>query len=325
MADTKDNKGPATQESTFRKYNEQQGKAYAQHRRDYNPSVYQAILDHHTSTGGQLGTVIDVGCGPGNAVRSLAPHFAHAIGIDPSEGMIAAARDLSTEARTTAGESVFFKLSTAEDLGGPDVAPDGGVDLITAATAAHWFDMARFWPRAARALRPGGSVAIWCATGLRVHPSTPAAESLQIAVDEHTDTYLKPYFVRGNFLVEERYEGLELPWTLPEEVRRDHPELSVFDKADFYHRVWSVDEHFYGENIVLDLDGVEKVLSTASPVTRWREAHPNDVGTERDVMKVLRRKMEEILHGAGVERGKEQVSGATEGVMLIIKKKASGE
>lgn len=47
------------------------------------------------------------------------------------------------------------------------------------------------------------------------------------------------------------------------------------------------------------------VLGTKSPVQRRREAYPNVVGTERDLVRIMRRKIERLLHEAGVEKGKE--------------------
>lgn len=147
------------QEKTFSTYNAAQGKAYSEFRRDYDPKVYQTIMDHHTSTGGQLDTFLDVGCGPGYATRALAPHFARALGLDPAEGMITTARSLTPESSES---TVQFAISTCEELGSnltPPVA-DGSVDLITAANAAHWFDMPRFWAAASRVLKPGGTLHI---------------------------------------------------------------------------------------------------------------------------------------------------------------------
>ena len=45
---------------------------------------------------------------------------------------------------------------TAEEL----PFPDSSVDLLTAASAAHWFDQARFLVEAARVLKPGGCMAL---------------------------------------------------------------------------------------------------------------------------------------------------------------------
>lgn len=38
--------------------------------------------------------------------------------------------------------------------------PDGSVDLLTAASAAHWFDTERFLKEAARVLKPHGCIAL---------------------------------------------------------------------------------------------------------------------------------------------------------------------
>ncbi len=67
---------------------------------------------------------------------------------------------------------------------------------------------------------------------------------------------------------------------------------------------------------------MERILGTMSPVQRWREAHPDAVGTERDVIRVMRREIERLLHEAGVEEGKEVVKGSLRGVLLMVKKKA---
>jgi len=72
----------------------------------------------------------------------------------------------------------------------------------------------------------------------------------------------------------------------------------------------------------LDLDMVEKFMETTSQVTRWREAHPDAVGTDRDVVKMVRKELERLLHEAGVERGKEMIKGGLSGVLLMVKKRA---
>ncbi|KAI1122262.1 S-adenosyl-L-methionine-dependent methyltransferase [Nemania abortiva] len=145
----------ASEEETFRAYTQAQGETYAARRPGYSPELFKIIIAHHTSTGGQLDTVVDIGCGTGQATLDLAPYFANAIGLDPSEGMIGTARASAESANLP----IRFEVSAAEALG-TDLEPhiaDGSVDLLTAATAAHWFDMARFWPSAARVLKSGGT------------------------------------------------------------------------------------------------------------------------------------------------------------------------
>jgi SAM-dependent methyltransferase len=305
---------PVSAEKTFSSYTQDQGANYAQNRPGYHPNLYKTIIDHHTSTGGQLNTLLDVGCGPGTAARALAPHFAHVIGLDPSEGMINNARSLAGASSTS--EPIRFEISTAEDLGwhlSPPVE-DSSVDLITASNAAHWFDMSRFWPSAARVLKPGGSVALWTSGDVRVHPSMPNAAAIQAAMDQSQEQHLKPYYEPGNLLARDRYVDLPLPWTLAQPV----PE---FDESAFFRKDWDVAESFFVGQSEVDLDTFEKMMGTSSVMTRWRQAHPDAVGTERDVVRILRREIERLLHEVGVEKGKETVKGTMRGALLIVKKK----
>lgn len=106
---------PVSAEKTFSSYTQDQGANYAQNRTDYHPNLYKTIIDHHTSTSGQLNTLLDVGCGPGAAARALAPHFAHAIGLDPSEGMI-------NNARFLAGASSSLNTRIGRVKGTPDLS-----------------------------------------------------------------------------------------------------------------------------------------------------------------------------------------------------------
>ena len=61
-------------------------------------------------------------------------------------------------------------------------------------------------------------------------------------------------------------------------------------------------------------------MATGSAEVRWRQAHPEDVGTARDALKMLRKEIEELLHEAGVEKGQEKLKGAVHGVVLVVKK-----
>ncbi|KAF3395899.1 putative methyltransferase [Penicillium rolfsii] len=303
-----------TTEKTFSSYNQEQGQAYAVARPDYHPVLYQFILDQHTATKGQLDTLVDVGTGPGNVARSLGVHFAHVIGLDPSEGMLSTARSLG--GTTSTSEPIRFEQSTAEDLGTnlPQPIQDASVDLITAGNAAHWFDMPQFWATACRVLKPGGSVILWSGGHTRLHPSNPNAAAIQAEMDRIEEEYLEPFFVQGNRTVRNLYIDLPLPWTLEKPI-------AEFDEATFSRTDWGPETDFYAINPDVNLDLFEKITETSSPVTRWRQAHPDDVGTERDVVKIYRRAIERLLHEAGVEKGKEMLKGAAQGVVLIVKKK----
>lgn len=309
------NLAPMPKEKTFSSYTGEQANTYAELHRDYHPSVYQTVLDYHKSTGGQFETFVDVGCGPGLATRGFAPHFAHAFGLDPSEGMISAARSIGLV--TSTSEQVRFELSTAEELGETLSPPvkDSSVDLITAANAAQCFDMTRFWTSAARVLKPGGTVALWTSGDIRAHPSMPNAVSIQIAIEHFRFRHLGLYYEPGNFLTRNCYADLTLPWTLAQPV----PE---FDASAFLRKDWGLEEEFFAGDPEVDLETFELMNATASPVMRWRQAHPDLVGTERDPLKMLRRVIESMMHRAGVERVKETVRVTFPGTLLVFKKKA---
>lgn len=314
MAQTTPAQPAFKQEQTFSKYSEEQGKHYAQIRRNYHSSVYDCIINQHKATRGQFECLLDVGCGPGTAIRSLAGHFTHATGLDPSEGMISVARSLGGQ--TSTSKAIRYEVSNSQELGSNLLPPlaDSSVDLIIAANAAHWFNMAEFWPAAARVLRPGGSVAIWTSGEIRAHPDMPNAAKIQAAMYEWEEENLKPYMEAGSLLVRNRYRDLPLPWTLAKPVTQ-------FEESSFFRREWDLGEQFYEIEGEVDLDMFEKMMSTGSALTRWRQAHPEAAGTEEDVIRKLRRIFETLLHEAGVEPGKERVKGSVAGVVLIVKKK----
>ncbi len=255
-------------------------------------------------------------------MRTLAPRFANAIGLDPSEGMISTA--LSLGGVSSNSKAIRFDISTAEDLGSNLVPPvaAGSVDLITAATAAHWFDMSAFWPRAAQVLKPGGTVALWSSGPIQFDPSMPNSELIQARLDAFEET-LKDYMVEGNRLTRDLYVGIPLPWALAPPVRE-------FDEGSFLRKEWGTgsdsepgDQFYNTAQQPVDLDTLEKIMGTGSPVVRWREAHADAVGTDRDVVRMMRLDIEQLLRGAGVEKGKEVLKGTVSGVLIMVKKKAS--
>ncbi|OHE93747.1 methyltransferase domain-containing protein [Colletotrichum orchidophilum] len=320
MADVATIQTPVPVEQTFRAYTKEQGTTYAKGRLGYHDRLYDFIYDHHVSTGGHPDTLLDVGCGPGTVARKLGPRFTRAIALDPSVGMIDAARALG--GATSTSEPVRFEVSTAEELGSNLSAPvaDASVDLITAATAAHWFDMAGFWTAAARVLKPGGSVAIWTSSSRYIHPSMPNAARMQQVLKDFRDEYIQPYMAPGNIVGEKMYETLPLPWDLGKPV-------TEFDKSTFLRKDWNKNgtigpdgEFFLGQQH-LGLDHIEKYLETVSPVTRWREAHPDAIGTDRDVVKMAVGKIASLLHEAGMEPGKEIITTGVAGALIMVKKR----
>ena len=96
-------------------------------------------------------SVLEVGCGTGQATRSLAALGCSVTAIEPGEGMAALARQ-----RLSTFGNVDVETSTFEDW------DDHGrrFDVLVAASAWHWVDPSIGWRRAHDVLRPGGWMAL---------------------------------------------------------------------------------------------------------------------------------------------------------------------
>lgn len=92
--------------------------------------------------------VIDVGCGPGTAVREAARRGAQAIGVDPAPVMLRLA-----EALTRQQEGITWVEGTAENLRQQDASATA---LWCVATVHHWKDVRAGLGEARRVLSPGG-------------------------------------------------------------------------------------------------------------------------------------------------------------------------
>ena len=119
----------------------------------YRPGYPQASLRRLLAYAGRVEAALDLGCGTGILTRALARALPDAvlIGADPGRGMLARAA-----AATAAAPSPAWLACRAEAL----AVADGRLDLITVAQAAHWFDRPAFYRECARALRPGGTLAV---------------------------------------------------------------------------------------------------------------------------------------------------------------------
>jgi ubiquinone/menaquinone biosynthesis C-methylase UbiE len=94
--------------------------------------------------------IVDIGCGPGVAVRAAARRGARATGIDPALVMLRMAR-----AVTRGREGIFWAEGAAESL----PVPSGSATVVwSLATVHHWKDVTKGLAEAHRVLAPGGRV-----------------------------------------------------------------------------------------------------------------------------------------------------------------------
>ena len=90
----------------------------------------------------------DCATGNGQAATHLARHFERVVATDESAEMIAQAAP---------DPRISYGVAEAEDSG----IEGGSVDLVTVASAIHWFDLDRFYAEVRRVARPDGVLAAW--------------------------------------------------------------------------------------------------------------------------------------------------------------------
>ncbi|RMZ84338.1 hypothetical protein DV738_g541, partial [Chaetothyriales sp. CBS 135597] len=138
---------------------------YVASRPSPSEDFFRQICAYHSAHAGPhpiKGVAHDVGTGPGNIARRLAPYFAQVVGSDLNGGALAAARVLTTPAdaaRTT------YVQSKAEDLASVGVLPPavgiGQTDVVTVSECMPLLDPAAALAAFHALLRPGGTLAIY--------------------------------------------------------------------------------------------------------------------------------------------------------------------
>jgi len=100
--------------------------------------------------------VLEVGCGTGQLTRSLVAHGLHVTAIEQGGRLISLA-----EQRLGGHGAVEFVNARFEDV----PVPHGHFEAVFSAAAFHWLDPDVSWEKVARALVPGGTLALiqYCA------------------------------------------------------------------------------------------------------------------------------------------------------------------
>ena len=136
----------------------------------------------------------DCATGNGQAAISIAKHFKQVIATDGSPQQIKNAMQR---------DNIEYRVATAEQSG----LPDHCVDLITVATAAHWFNHDAFYAEAERVAKPGGILAVWTYSEAKI--STPIDELMEWFMYD----FLHDYWPDGRWYVRKGYTTLPFPFT----------------------------------------------------------------------------------------------------------------
>jgi SAM-dependent methyltransferase len=163
-------------------------KQYAQSR----PVYPEALFTHLASLVDRRLLAWDCATGNGQAALGLIRHFDRVIATDISTEQI---RHAAPHPR------IEYRVAPADRSG----LEDASVDLLTVASAIHWFDLDRFSREVCRVVRSGGVLAAWTYHVGHVEPPFD-----EIFGRFYRDV-LSPYFEAGARLVDQRYETITLP------------------------------------------------------------------------------------------------------------------
>jgi SAM-dependent methyltransferase len=167
----------------------------------------------------------DCATGNGQAARGLAKHFREVIATDASAEQLEKAAPI---------RNVSYRAASAEENG----LPDKTIDLLTVAQALHWLDLELFFNEAKRVLRPGGVIAVWAYTLLKIAPKT------DIVLDHFYYETIAPFWPPERLIVDDRYRGIEFPFAemMPPKF---HVEADWnLDQLLGYIRTWSATRRF---------------------------------------------------------------------------------
>lgn len=169
----------------------------------------------------------DCATGNGQAAVGLAEFFDRVI-----------ATDISAEQIRHAVEHprVNYRVAQSESSG----LDESSVDIVTVASAVHWFDLDAFFADAERVLRPRGALAVWTYHVGHVEP--PFDEIFYRFYDE----VLRPYFSPQVKVVDEHYKTIEYPGEALD------PAEAFFVTAD-----WTLDQM---KSFIESWSGVQKYL-----------------------------------------------------------------
>lgn len=188
-------------------------------------------------------TAWDCATGNGQAAVSCAKYFSHVEATDISSEQIQ---------NCIFHPKVHYSVSRAEHT----TFENGSFDLITVATAVHWFVQEQFHQEVKRVLKPRGILAVWTYSYFEIE------SEIDQVIREELLNPIDRFWASGNRQVLNGYRDLILPF---DEIRTPPFVMHVkwtLGQLSAYMRTWSAVKRYIGELGTDPVDGLETRLKT---------------------------------------------------------------
>lgn len=205
---------------------------------EFRPRYPRELFEFVASLPAKRECAWDCGAGSGQATMDLVEWFDRVIATDVSAKQVAEA---------PLHPRITWKVEPAEQTS----IPAASVDLVTVATALHWFDHERFYAEVRRVAAPGGAIAAWVYVLGRLEGE--AGDILRKFAFET----LRDYWPNERRHVDEGYRNVPFPFE-----RIAAPPLSIVEhwtlpRLAGYVRTWSSAARYqaaHGEDPVIELE-----------------------------------------------------------------------
>lgn len=208
----------------FKDFFSVQSADYAKYRPNYPDELFaylSSLTDEHIKAW-------DCAAGNGQAAISLANYYDNVIATDASEKQIQNSKP---------HPKIEYRVASAESSG----IESHSVDLLTVATAVHWFNLSKFYDEARRTLKPGGAIAIW----------NYARSNVNAAIDSVTEHYID---IIGSYAAPDFWRGVNAETDIDFPFDRiKTPEFKIKQNWTFkdyvnYILTWSPSQNYIKKN-----------------------------------------------------------------------------
>lgn len=220
-----------------------QADAYAKYRPTYPPELFDYVLSFVKNKGNAW----DCATGNGQAASVLADHFESVDATDISDAQLKNAEQK---------ENIYYRFCPAEKT----PFADDSFDLITVATAYHWFEQKAFYREATRVGKKDCVVAVWAYQLFSCDD-----EAINSLIHDFYFDVVYTYWDKERRYVEASYQTVAFDFSpLPS---KDFEIIKQWDRQDFlgYLSTWSAVQNFRKQAGSSPLDLIDERLKSIWP------------------------------------------------------------